>query len=116
MLSFCQTGPEIIDSCAAAIERAFAKGDGGPLLWKLMTTLAAAEPHTSYRTPLALEMMLLNLYEDIRLEANVVAAANDAAAHNAVAAPLSPPKPVRRKKASAKNELILVSDPSSTHS
>jgi len=89
MLSFCQTGPEIIDSCAAAIERAFAKhpvksssaatdgdGGGGPLLWKLMTTLAAAEPHTSYRTPLALEMMLLNLYEDIRLATAPVVASS----------------------------------------
>jgi len=67
MLSFCQTGPEIIDSCAAAVERVFAKDPvKSPLLWKLMTTLAAAEPHTSYRTPLALEMMLLNLYEEIR--------------------------------------------------
>jgi hypothetical protein len=70
MLSFCQTGPEIIDSCAAAIERASV---ASPLLWKLMTTLAAAEPHTSYRTPLALEMMLLNLYEDIRLATATVA-------------------------------------------
>lgn len=115
MLSFCQTGPEIIDSCAAAIERAFAKGDKSALLWKLMTTLAAAEPHTSYRTPLALEMMLLNLYEDIRLEANVVAIANVAVAHDAVAN-VAAPKPVRRKKVPAKNELVLVSDPSTTHS
>ena len=113
MLSFCQTGPEIIDSCAAAVERAFAKDSvKHSLLWKLMTTLAAAEPHTSYRTPLALEMMLLNLYEDIRLDARVVAGVTV----RSEAAPLSNPKPVRRKKVSAKNELVLVSDPSTTHS
>lgn len=70
MLSFCQTGPEIVDSCAAAVERAVSN-EASPLynsnlLWPIMTTLTQSEPHTSYRTPLALEMMLINLYDILR--------------------------------------------------
>jgi hypothetical protein len=71
-LSFCQTGPDIIDSCAAALERCCIKTPSNePLLepqvfWLAMTSLTSAEPHTSYRTPLSLESALLFLYETIR--------------------------------------------------
>ena len=100
MLSFCQTGPEIIDSCAAAVERVFRK-EPHPVFWRLMTTLAAAEPHTSYRTPLALEMMLTELYEDIRKGMGPGPAGPQlAAAHVLVSK-----KRMATKK--AKNEVIL---------
>ena len=34
--------------------------------WKGMQVLAASEPHTSYRTPLALESAFLELFEALR--------------------------------------------------
>ena len=94
-LSFCQTGPEIIDSCAAALQRLFlpsAYGQGSlgaeaplglrssgaeaPLephvFWLAMKSLTRAEPHTSYRTPLSLESALLFLYETIRTESTTL--------------------------------------------
>jgi hypothetical protein len=64
-LSLCQTGPEIIDSCAAAIIRNASMLEPD-VFFKAMTSLTVAEPHTSYRTPLSLEAGLLNLYETIR--------------------------------------------------
>lgn len=64
-LGFCQTGPDIIDSCAAALQRNYTKLDE-PVFWKSMSTLTLAEPHTSYRTALSLEAALLHLYETIR--------------------------------------------------
>jgi hypothetical protein len=75
-LSFCQTGPEIIDSCAAALQRLFLPNSkhlvGYSLephvFWLAMKSLTKAEPHTSYRTPLSLESALLFLYETIRTE------------------------------------------------
>ena len=75
-LSFCQTGPDIIDSCAAALERCCIKTPSNePLLepqvfWLAMTSLTSAEPHTSYRTPLSLESALLFLYETIRTQSS----------------------------------------------
>jgi hypothetical protein len=67
-LSFCQTGPEIVDSCAAALVRHYdANKDAPPaILWEVMDTLAQSEPHTSYRTPLALEWAILNMYDVMR--------------------------------------------------
>lgn len=65
-LSFCQTGPEIIDSCAAALERKYELLEPH-VFWKVMTALTKAEPHTSYRTPLSLEAGVLNLFETLRL-------------------------------------------------
>ena len=64
-LSFCQTGPEIIDCCASAVLRA---SDRLPseTFWRVMTALSTSEPHTSYRTPLSLECALLNMYEVLR--------------------------------------------------
>lgn len=67
-LSLCQTGPEIIDSCAAAIERHADMLDPNTF-WEAMASLTTAEPHTSYRTPLSLEAGLLKLFETIRTHA-----------------------------------------------
>jgi hypothetical protein len=64
-LSFCQTGPEIIDSCAAALTRAAARVDA-ETFFKSMRALTQVEPHTSYRTPLSLEAGLLSLFENLR--------------------------------------------------
>lgn len=64
-LSMCQTGPDIIDSCAAAVQRAASRLDASTF-WKVMTALTMAEPHTSYRTPLSLEAGILTLYETVR--------------------------------------------------
>jgi hypothetical protein len=67
-LSFCQTGPEIVDSCAAALVRHYDVNKDAPpaILWEVMDTLAQSEPHTSYRTPLALEWAILNMYDVMR--------------------------------------------------
>jgi hypothetical protein len=79
-LSFCQTGPDIIDSCAAALERCCINTPSTePLLepkvfWLAMTSLTSAEPHTSYRTPLSLESALLFLYETIRIQSTPLVA------------------------------------------
>lgn len=67
-LSLCQTGPEIIDSCAAAVQRKYELLEP-KVFWKAMRSLTMTEPHTSYRTPLSLESGLLNLYETIRVNA-----------------------------------------------
>lgn len=69
-LSFCQTGPEIIDSFAAALQRNY-KLLEAQVFWNAMSALVNAEPHTSYRTPLSLEAGLLALYETIRLHSTV---------------------------------------------
>ena len=64
-LSFCQTGPEIIDSCAAALTRASKRVDA-TTFFKCMSALTLVEPHTSYRTPLSLEAGILTLFETLR--------------------------------------------------
>jgi len=64
-LSFCQTGPEIVDSSAAAIERQYELLEP-QVFWLAMKSLTTAEPHTSYRTPLSLESAILFLFETIR--------------------------------------------------
>ena len=69
-LSMCQTGPEIIDSCAAALQRQYTSVEPH-VFWKAMHTLTMAEPHTSYRTPLSLEAGILELYETIRIHNRV---------------------------------------------
>jgi len=61
-LSYCQMGPEIMDSCAAAVQRN-AELLEPAVFFKAMTALSRAEPHTSYRTPLSLEAGLLALFE-----------------------------------------------------
>lgn len=64
-LSLCQAAPDIIDSCAAAVARLHTLLEP-QVFWKVMNSLAAVEPHTSYRTPLSLESGVLNIYETIR--------------------------------------------------
>jgi hypothetical protein len=64
-LSFCQTGPEIMDSCAAALQRKHKDLDA-ITFFKAMRALTMAEPHTSYRTPLSLEAGILALFEALR--------------------------------------------------
>jgi len=107
MLSFCQTGPDIIDSCAAAVERTLAK-TRNPLLWRLMTSLATAEPHTSYRTPLVLEMMLLRLFEEIRGAAPSLRVAS---APDALQKTRGAPRGRRTKATPQKNELVMLPAP-----
>jgi hypothetical protein len=65
VLAFCQNGPEIIDSLAAAFSRK-AELLEPDQFWKGMQVLAGSEPHTSYRTPLALEAAFLELVEAIQ--------------------------------------------------
>lgn len=64
-LSFCQTGPEIIDSCADAVMRNWNLLPQ-ETFWKVMQALSESEPHTSYRTPLSLEWAMLCMYEEVR--------------------------------------------------
>lgn len=64
-LSFCQTGPEILDACAAAVAR-LANTLPPYVFWDIMEVLSNSEPHTSYRTPLALEWAMLNMFEVMR--------------------------------------------------
>jgi hypothetical protein len=66
-LSFCQTGPDIVDSCAAAVQRKAADLDPA-VFWKCMSVLKDVEPHTSYRTPLSLEAGILQLFEVLRTQ------------------------------------------------
>lgn len=66
-LSFCQTGPDIIDSCAAAVQRK-ASAIEPVVFWKCMSALKDIEPHTSYRTPLSLEAGILQLFEVLRTQ------------------------------------------------
>jgi hypothetical protein len=66
VLSFCQTGPEIVDCCASAVTRLAGKQIPPLLFWRSMDRLAESEPHTSYRTPLSLEWALLTMYEEMR--------------------------------------------------
>lgn len=65
-LSFCQTGPEIIDNCAAGIARQADSLDNPELFWNIMKVLTDSEPHTSYRTPLSLEWGFLRVFEEMR--------------------------------------------------
>jgi len=103
MLSFCQTGPEIVDSCAAAVERAFLK-EPHEVFWDIMTSLTMAEPHTSYRTPLSLEMMLLRLYEVLRERMSVVALVETPVP---VVEPRVVKKRVLKNPRKAKNEVVV---------
>lgn len=105
MLSFCQTGPEIVDSCAAAVERAFLR-EPHEVFWDIMTSLTMAEPHTSYRTPLSLEMMLLRLYEVLRERMSVVALAPDSAPTPIVEKRIVK-KRVLKNPRKAKNEVVV---------
>lgn len=70
-LSFCQTGPDIIDSCAAAIQRQHTLLEPH-VFWLAMKSLTTAEPHTSYRTPLSLESAVLFLFETVRTHSSLL--------------------------------------------
>lgn len=65
-LSLCQSGPDIIDSCAAAVARKHTMLEPH-VFWKVMNNLSVVEPHTSYRTPLSLESGVLHIFETIRV-------------------------------------------------
>jgi hypothetical protein len=62
VLAFCQNGPEIIDSMAAALARNAKRMEPVQFL-EGMKRLSQSEPHTSYRTPLALESAFLEVYD-----------------------------------------------------
>ena len=110
-LSFCQTGPEIIDSCAAALERKYDQIEPA-VFWKVMSALTSAEPHTSYRTPLSLEAGLLTLFETLRLHMKKSApiangssstASTAVVAADAAAAPIAAiPKAAPKRRAAAR--------------
>jgi hypothetical protein len=71
VLAFCQNGPEVIDAIAAALLRQSDKLEAEHV-WKGMDVLANSEPHTSYRTPLALEAAFLELFEVLRTSKKTV--------------------------------------------
>jgi hypothetical protein len=93
-LSFCQTGPEIIDSCAAAIQRQHTLLEPH-VFWLAMKSLTTAEPHTSYRTPLSLESAVLFLFETVRTNST----------------PLPPQAPIHKKDIPVQNELVAEPKP-----
>jgi hypothetical protein len=70
-LSFCHTGPEIVDSCAAAVTRNHDRMHPATF-WNVMTALSESEPHTSYRTPLSLEWAVFNMFEEMLKSPSVV--------------------------------------------
>ena len=113
-LSLCQTGPEIVDCCAAAIQRKRTMLEAH-VFWKAIDSLSYAEPHTSYRTPLSLESAFLNLYETIRVHTTEekrssitsedvisMVAATEECADATGAAPAAKSKPIRRRTAPRK--------------
>ena len=87
-LSFCQTGPEIIDSCAAAIQRQHMLLEPH-VFWLAMKSLTMAEPHTSYRTPLSLESAVLFLFETVCTHSSLL-----------------PPQQTHKKDTPLQNELV----------
>lgn len=89
-LSYCQNGPEVIDSCAAAVENK-AHLLEPQVFWKVMQKLAYAEPHTSYRTPLSLEAGILGLYETVRAHSTTRLPAEAPAPAPPTPAPAAPP-------------------------
>jgi hypothetical protein len=96
MLSFCQTGPDIVDCCAAALQRHVDLLEPA-VVWQAMATFTVSEPHTSYRTPLSLEMVLLNLFECIREHSTVVPLVPSAPTNNVVPVSTTVKRVVRRR-------------------
>ena len=96
-LSFCQTGPEIIDSCAAAIQRQHTLLEPH-VFWLAMKSLTTAEPHTSYRTPLSLESAVLFLFETVRTNSTPLP-------------PQQPQPPTHKKDTPVQNELVAEPEP-----
>jgi hypothetical protein len=120
-LSFCQTGPEIIDSCAAALSRAVTSVDAVTFM-KCMRALTLVETHTSYRTPLSLEAGVLTLFETLRGNKskptyNGSAASNTVSVDPAAvisiipgtsAAPTATVTPVKKRRAPARKKAGVV--------
>lgn len=62
LLGLCQTGIEFLDGYSAATEKAFMAGYcSAPMFKAAIAVIAAAEPNTSYRNPISLEKMLLDI-------------------------------------------------------
>jgi len=62
LLGLCQTGVEFLDGYSAAIENALLKGYCTATMFKAaISVVATAEPNTSYRNPISLEKMLLDI-------------------------------------------------------
>ena len=62
LLGLCQTGIEFLDGYSAATEKAFMAGYcTAPMFKAAIAVIATAEPNTSYRNPISLEKMLLDI-------------------------------------------------------
>jgi len=62
LLGLCQTGTEFLDGYSAAIESAFQKSYCSFAMFRsVILVLAQAEPNTSYRNPISLEKILLDI-------------------------------------------------------
>jgi hypothetical protein len=62
LLGLCQTGIEFLDGYSSAIETALLKGYSSFNMFKCaILVVATAEPNTSYRNPISLEKMLLDI-------------------------------------------------------
>jgi hypothetical protein len=62
LLGLCQTGIEFLDGYSAAIEKAFLNSYCTPNMFKAaVCAVANSEPNTSYRNPISLEKMLLDI-------------------------------------------------------
>ena len=61
-LGLCQTGTEFLNGYCTAVETAFLKSYCTyPMFRAAITVIAATEPNTSYRNPISLEKMLLDI-------------------------------------------------------
>ena len=62
LLGLCQTGIEFLDGYSSAIEKAFLNSYCTTSMFKAaITVIASTEPNTSYRNPISLEKMLLDI-------------------------------------------------------
>lgn len=62
LLGLCQTGTEFLDGYSAAIEYAFQKSYCSFNMFReVILVLASSEPNTSYRNPISLEKILLDI-------------------------------------------------------
>lgn len=62
LLGLCQTGTEFLDGYSSAIETAFQKSYCSfDMLSAVIFVLASSEPNTSYRNPISLEKILLDI-------------------------------------------------------
>jgi hypothetical protein len=62
LLGLCQTGTEFLDGYSSAIETAFQNSYCSfDMFRETITVLASSEPNTSYRNPISLEKILLDI-------------------------------------------------------